>query len=183
MPAAAPTPSESAPPETPNADLKPAPAPRKMGRPAQKRQGRLGRNQYSKDGQPATTNGASPATNGDCPNSPQLAGANGVNNDSSDGNGGQKPAKKNRRFDKLSWNDIKRPAGAMQSFIAQREVELAVEKSPMAAVQLPAKGSAEQSPGDQDGLEDFRKLSTLEMMDNLSRELAHWQQMVANVTA
>ncbi|KAF2279826.1 uncharacterized protein EI97DRAFT_393055 [Westerdykella ornata] len=184
MPPPAPTPSASAPPETPIADLKPAPAPRKTGRPGQKRQGRLGRNQYSKDGQSTTTNGASPPTNGDCPNSPQTGGTNGVNNDSSDGTSGQKPTKKNRRFDKLSWNDIKRPAGAMQSFIAQREVELAVEKSlPLPAVQLPSKNSAEQSPGEPDELEEFRKLSTLEMMDNLSRELAHWQQMVANVTA
>ena len=35
-------------------------------------------------------------------------------------------------------------------------------------------------PGaEDDGLDSFKKLSTLQMMDHLSRDLTHWQQMIA----
>lgn len=182
----APSASESVPPDTPNADLKPAPAPRKSGRPPHKRQSRLGRNQYTRDAPTPATNGTSPAPN-DTPNSPQISATNGVGNghESSDGTGGQKPAKaKNWRLEKLSWNEIRRPAGVMQNYIAQRQVEMAGEKSsPAPAVQSPAAVNGDQSQDetkpDRDDLEVFKKLNTLEMMDDLSRELVHWQRMVA----
>jgi hypothetical protein len=177
--------SEPPPPDTPPVDLKPAPAPRKSGRPPQKRQGRLGRNQYSKDGQP-TTNGASPAANGDTPNSPQIGITNGVNNghDSSDAAAGQKPAKsRNWRLDKLSWNEIRRPAGAMQNYITQRQVEMAGDKSiPAPPVRGLTPVNGERDPAGGDTMEAFKKLSTLQMMDDLSRDLVHWQQMVAQQT-
>jgi hypothetical protein len=173
--------SESAPPEITIPDPKPPPAPRRGGRPPQKARGRLGRNQYSRDTVPAT-NGASSA---DTPGSPQPSATNGISNghDSSDGTAGGKPAKsKNWRLQKLSWNDIRRPAGAMQNYIAQRQVEMAGEKAP--AVQpstalsngTSAPDEAKEDIGD---LDKFKHLSTTQMMDHLSRDLVYWQQMIS----
>ncbi|KAF2267702.1 hypothetical protein CC78DRAFT_530512 [Lojkania enalia] len=192
-PAMAASASESAPPDTPTADPKPAPPPRKSGRPPQKRPGRLGRNQYTRDAPTPATNGTSPAPNQDTPNSPQISITNGAGNghDSSDGAAGHKSGKnKNWRLEKLSWNDIKRPAGVMQNYIAQRQVEMAVEKkSPAPFVQSPAAVNGEhgrESPDgqkpDEDDVEVFKKLSTLQMMDDLSREIVHWQRMIAEQT-
>ncbi|KAJ4294988.1 Histone deacetylase complex subunit [Kalmusia sp. IMI 367209] len=181
MPAPA---SESAPPDTPSVEQKPAPAPRKGGRPPQKRQGRLGRNQYTKDAPMSATNGASPAAD-DTPNSPQVSSTNGVGNghDSSDGIAGGKTGKpKNWRLQKLSWHDIRRPAGAMQNYISQRQVELAAEK-PAPPVQEPSATTngvqnEDETNGEEADLVKFQKLNTLQMMDNLSRDLTHWQRMI-----
>ena len=155
---------------------------RKSGRPPQKR-GRLGRNQYSRDGASSAQNGASPGLN-DTPNSPQVSVTNGAGNESSDGTAGHKTGKsKHWRLEKLSWNEIRRPAGAMQNYIAQRQVELAGEKSsPIPAVDALATtngGPNHKEPADDDDLESFKQLSTLQMMDDLSRDLVHWQQLVA----
>lgn len=174
-------PSASAPPEAPIETLKPAPAPRRGGRPPQKSRGRLGRNQYSRDALSAA-NGAFPAN--EMANSPQTSGTNGNNNghESSDGATGHKTAKsKNSRLHKLSWNDIMRPAGAMQSYIAQRQVEMAGEKAtPAPAVQPSTNGEQHQAEAmhvDTE-LSTFRDLSTTQMMDHLSRDLVHWQKMI-----
>lgn len=181
--------SESVPPETPTTELKPVPAPRKGGRPPQKRQSRLGRNQYTKDAPTGITNGASPAANEDVPNSPQLNAANGTVNghDSSDGTTGARQAKtKNSRLQKLSWHDIRRPAGAMQNYIAQRQVDLAGERTTTApAVKTPptpainGASPQEEAKIDDDDLDSFKGLSTVQMMDHLSRDLTHWQQMIS----
>ncbi|KAF2030987.1 hypothetical protein EK21DRAFT_64305 [Setomelanomma holmii] len=162
----------------------PAPAPRRGGRPPQKARGRLGRNQYARDTVPAT-NGASPAN--DAPNSPQPSATNGISNghDSSDGAHGGKPVKsKNWRLQKLSWNDIRRPAGAMQNYIAQRQVEMAGEKSITApAVQPPSTltngATPQDEPKEEGDLHKFKHLSTTQMMDHLSRDLVYWQQMIS----
>lgn len=173
--------SASAPPEAPIETLKPAPAPRRGGRPPQKSRGRLGRNQYSRDALSAA-NGASPAN--DAVNSPQTSGTNGNNNghESSDGATGHKAAKsKNSRLHKLSWNDIMRPAGAMQNYIAQRQVEMAGEKAtPAPAVQPPTNGEDHQADAVHVDTEltTFKDLSTTQMMDHLSRDLVHWQKMI-----
>ncbi|KAF2469468.1 uncharacterized protein BDR25DRAFT_49812 [Lindgomyces ingoldianus] len=188
-PSMAPSASESVAPDTSSTDLKPAPVQRKSGRPPQKRQSRLGRNQYTRDAPTPATNGASPAAN-DTPNSPQISVTNGVGNghESSDGAAGNKPGKsKNWRLEKLSWNEIRRPAGHMQNYITQRQVELAAEKPPSAlSVQSPTAVNGEQKqegPKDnEDDIEHFRKLNTLQMMDDLSRELVHWQRMIAEQT-
>lgn len=177
-------PSEPAPVEAPAAEPRPPPAPRRGGRPPQKARGRLGRNQYSRDTVPAT-NGASSA---DTPNSPQPGATNGVTNghDSSDGAAGGKTAKsKNWRLQKVSWNDIRKQASAMQNYIAQRQVDMAGEKLITApAVQPPAASTNGVSPPEDDkeetsDLEKFKKLSTTEMMDHLSRDLIRWQQSIA----
>lgn len=97
---------------------------------------------------------------------------------------GAKQAKpKNWRLQKLSWHDIRRPAGAMQNYISQRQVELAGERSmPAPAVKTPVtatNGVTEADPStEDDGLDAFKKLSTVQMMDHLSRDLTHWQQMI-----
>ncbi|KAH8727734.1 hypothetical protein GQ44DRAFT_610337 [Phaeosphaeriaceae sp. PMI808] len=185
-PIMAPVTSESAPPEAPPSDIKPVTAPRRGGRPPQKSRGRLGRNQYSRD-TVAATNGASPAN--DAPNSPQPSATNGISNghDSSDGATGGKPTKtKNWRLQKLSWNDIRRPAGAMQNYIAQRQVEMAGEKLVTApavqAVSMPNGTSPEEETKEGEDLDRFKDLSTTQMMDDLSRDLVHWQQMITQTS-
>jgi len=90
---------------------------------------------------------------------------------------------KNWRLEKLSWNDIRRPAGAMQNYIAQRQVEMAGEKSlPAPPVQAPTltNGVRKEAEGKPDGddSESFKSLNTMQMMDEISRELVHWQRMV-----
>ncbi|CAI6340913.1 unnamed protein product [Periconia digitata] len=181
--------TEPIPPETPTTELKPAPAPRKGGRPPNKRQSRLGRNQYTKDAPAGATNGASPAANDDIPNSPQPNAVNGAVNghDSSDGTAGGRQAKpKNSRLQKLSWHDIRRPAGAMQNYIAQRQVDMAGERNAISpAVRTPPTPAAngvsppEDTKTEGDDLDSFKGLTTLQMMDHLSRDLTHWQQMIS----
>lgn len=172
-------------PEASTAELKPTPAPRRGGRPPQKARGRLGRNQYSRDTVPPT-NGASPSN--DTPNSPQPSATNGLSNghESSDGVAVTKPAKsKAWRLQKLSWNEIKRPAGTMQAYITQRQVEMAGEKHATSPAVYPTPAltngttSAEESKDDDTDLEKFKNLSTTQMMDHLSRDLVHWQQMLS----
>jgi len=135
-----------------------------------------------------SANGTSPRE--DAAQSPQANGINGASNghDSSDGTTGHKPAKpKNWRLQKLSWNDIRRPAGAMQNYIAQRQVEMAGEKQPsMAPAVQPTSATTNGTPlsseplnSDGGDLEAFKNLSTTQMMDFLSRDLVHWQQMIS----
>jgi len=69
----------------------------------------------------------------------------------------------------------------MQSYIAQRQVEMAGEKASSApAVQAPANGEHHQPEArpDDTELSDFKELSTTQMMDHLSRDLVHWQKMI-----
>ncbi|KAF1965626.1 hypothetical protein BU23DRAFT_584901 [Bimuria novae-zelandiae CBS 107.79] len=174
-----PTPARAAPAESPAVEPKPAPAPRKGGRPPQKR--RLGRNQYTRDAPPPTANGASPAAD-ETPNSPHVNGS-GNGHDSSDGVTSGKTGKpKNWRLQKLSWHDIRRPAGAMQNYITQRQVEMAAEK-PAPAVQAPSvmTNGVQKQEGttvDEEDLDKFKNLNTLQMMDHLSRDLTLWQQLI-----
>lgn len=72
----------------------------------------------------------------------------------------------------------------MQNYIAQRQVDMAGEKLITApAVQPPAATTNGVTPPDDDkeeldDLEKFKKLSTTEMMDYLSRDLIRWQQSI-----
>ncbi|KAF2492895.1 hypothetical protein BU16DRAFT_551607 [Lophium mytilinum] len=208
--AAPPSASESVAPDTPSIAPQPAPTHKKSGRPPQKRVSRLGRNQYTRDRDSniaAANNGASPSrTNNDnSPRSPQTSAVNGTSgtngHDSSDGaigGGGsvtKHPKAKNWRLEKMSWNDIRRPAGVMQNYISQRQVELAGvngEKSPLRPVVLEVNGTrtggekerdkemreVDMRGGEEGGVDGFKRLSTLQMMDDLSRELVLWQRMV-----
>lgn len=172
-------------PEPPAMEPKPAHAPRRGGRPPQKSRGRLGRNQYSRDTVPAT-NGTSPKN--DAAQSPQATATNGTSNghESSDGTTGNKPTKsKNWRLQKLSWNEIRRPAGAMQSYIAQRQVEMAIVEKHInlaPAVQAATPAPNGEIKDDDAELAKFKDLSTTQMMDFLSRDLMHWQQMISEPT-
>ena len=73
----------------------------------------------------------------------------------------------------------------MQNYITQRQVELAGEKIAVPTMQAIATVNGDSGGGKETNEEDvgdveiFRKLSTLQMMDDLSRELVHWQRMVA----
>jgi hypothetical protein len=72
----------------------------------------------------------------------------------------------------------------MQNYISQRQVELAGEQSvPASATKVSAMATngvatPEQNKRDDEGLDTFKNLSTLQMMDHLSRDLTHWQQMI-----
>lgn len=68
----------------------------------------------------------------------------------------------------------------MQSYIAQRQVEMAGEKaSPAPAVQPPVNGEHQGGmKADDTDLSSFKDLSTTQMMDHLSRDLVHWQKMI-----
>jgi len=114
--------------------------------------------------------------------------------------GAKQPRAKNWRLDKMSWNDIRRPAGVMQNYISQRQVELAgvgekngsvsggvvqafaveVNGTGQGKARHKEKGKSEGDPdeGVPDSVDGFRRLSTLQMMDDLSRELVLWQRMV-----
>jgi hypothetical protein len=107
-------------------------------------------------------------------------------------------------LEKMSWNDIRRPAGVMQNYISQRQVELAgvgekgelarnniVETNGISAKKEKERGwertkeketeaveAHATEDGGVDGVEGFKNLSTLQMMDDLSRELVLWQRMV-----
>lgn len=77
----------------------------------------------------------------------------------------------------------------MQSYIAQRQVEMAGEKrsSPSPAIQLPTtNGELRQDEVNEEDTEadlaKFKDLSTTQMMDFLSRDLVHWQQMISQRT-
>lgn len=76
----------------------------------------------------------------------------------------------------------------MQTYIAQRQVEMAGEKHiPAPAVQPVTTITNGKSPAgdtkDVDAdLDQFKELSTTQMMDHLSRDLVHWQQMISQPT-
>lgn len=77
----------------------------------------------------------------------------------------------------------------MQSYIAQRQVEMAGEKhsSPSPAIQPPiTNGELRQDEANEEDTEadlaKFKDLSTTQMMDFLSRDLVHWQQLISQRT-
>lgn len=77
----------------------------------------------------------------------------------------------------------------MQSYIAQRQVEMAGEKHspPAPAVQAATpttngEPSQEETKEEDNDLAKFKNLSTTQMMDYLSRDLVHWQQMISEPT-
>jgi hypothetical protein len=76
----------------------------------------------------------------------------------------------------------------MQNYISQRQVEMAGER-PAPAVQDPSamtNGVQERNGTNGNSVEEdmdrFTTLSTLQMMDHLSRDLTHWQQMITEPT-
>ena len=74
----------------------------------------------------------------------------------------------------------------MQSYIAQRQVEMATgeKHGSLAPAVQPTNGepAQEQQKDEDTDLAKFKNLSTTQMMDFLSRDLVHWQQMITEPT-
>ena len=73
----------------------------------------------------------------------------------------------------------------MQSYVAQRQVEMAIVEKHInlaPAVQPAAPASNGDTKDDDAELAKFKDLSTTQMMDFLSRDLMHWQQMISEPT-
>jgi hypothetical protein len=163
-----------------------------LGRPGNKRGQRLGRNQYTRDN-PSSGTATSPGRVGDVnsPFSPPNKNGNGVDGNASDSAGRQTKAR-NLKLEKMSWNEIRRPANAMLNYIQQRQVELAEKgnggmpsnstTSASLAVKPLLRPAGESSAPDdlneEEDLEKFKNLTSVEMMDHLSRELELWHQTV-----
>lgn len=176
---------EPQPPDTPVPTPLPTVSHKKSGRPTQRR-GRLGKNQYTRE---QNNHSASPHRNHD--NSPLSPASHIANGHDSTGNGSDGTISKQSkarfsRLEKTSWNEIRRPAGIMQNYITQKQIEMAGEKTTVAAaatVQTLAVVANEKSIAKTEGgsmdddLEKFKTMSTLEMMDYLSRDLVLWQKM------
>ncbi|ODH26414.1 hypothetical protein ACO22_04632 [Paracoccidioides brasiliensis] len=200
-----PTITQSAP-DTPSITNEPSntkPATRKTGRPAARR-GRLGRNQYTRDrdsvnGNDMSNNINSPRRgqsrdtgNGDSPTRGHL-GANGIYLNGGESGKPSKPRYMNPQ--RTTMNDMKRRVAAILEFISQLQVEMA-----SSALQTPLSGAGsatketgdqgvngEQTTGSDENTEangtsppakekDFKDLTSVEMMDVLTRGLLKWQQ-------
>lgn len=178
-------------PDTPSASTASAPPVKKSGRPPSKRTGR-GRGQHTRDNATPNT-AASPTLRNpdDSPLSPSGRANGETSGNASDGATGKQGKVRNWRLEKISWNDIRKPAGAMLNYIQQRQLEMAENKgvaalmiTQSAAGLTPDGKNAEDSPIPVDGEEDlekFKNLTSVEMMDYLSRDIEHWNQMVKEV--
>jgi hypothetical protein len=182
-------PVEAETPDTPSGTTSATQVAKKSGRPPQKRASRGGRNQQTRDTS-TPNNPASPTRNNDqSPLSPSGRLNGDISGNASDGATGKPGKTRNWKLEKMSWNDIKKPAAAMLSYIQARQVEMA-DKTGITAMVMslsPKSGSAKESkpledPPDnideEDELEKFKKLSPLEMMDHLSRDIELWNQSV-----
>jgi hypothetical protein len=73
----------------------------------------------------------------------------------------------------------------MQNYIAQRQVEMAGEKPVASPAVQPATATTngvkapDVAKANDTNLDIFKHLSTTQMMDHLSRDLVHWQQMIS----
>ncbi|KAL2811549.1 hypothetical protein BDW59DRAFT_155517 [Aspergillus cavernicola] len=181
------------------------PSTRKSGRPPARR-GRVGRNQYTRDrdingtGTDSNTGnsprrGQSLETGGD---SPRIGTIGPPTNGTETG----KPSRPRYVHQRTTLNEMKRRVAAILEFISRMQVEMAVagesitppEQSngtnPKSAsdqllentlLKLVEEGTADTADGSAGSLElptekDFKDLSSLEMMDVLTRHLLKWQQ-------
>ncbi|KAI9664286.1 MAG: hypothetical protein M1829_005841 [Trizodia sp. TS-e1964] len=189
--------------ETPDTPTPPAvpPAPsntshRKTGRPPA-RKGRVGRNQYSKDregyhefngiGSPGRSR--SRDRRDDTPYGP-TGNVNPHQNLNSEAGKPSKPRYMNPH--RTTMNDMKRRVANILDFISRTQLELAGEKTPPAAIEGAAsalmRGIADGLPmitvndGGEKSLageiteKEFSQLTSLEMMDVLTRKLVLWQK-------
>lgn len=191
-------------PGTPAPVAAPEPAPsrpstRKSGRPPTRRGGRVGRNQYTRD-RDINGNGL------DVANSPRRGPSHDTSGDSPRGNGphvnGGESGKPSRpRYmhpQRTTMGEMKRRVAGILEFISRMQVEMAVAgennslssngngsngaliKSMVDQVENAVPSTA--SEGGESGLTDepkekeFKDLSSVEMMDVLTRHLLKWQQ-------
>ncbi|KAL4980509.1 hypothetical protein BDW66DRAFT_125385 [Aspergillus desertorum] len=173
----------------------PRPSTRKSGRPPARR-GRVGRNQYTRDrdlngtGRDSNTGnsprrGQSLDTGGDSPRIGTLGTP--VN-----GTDTGKPSRPRYVHQRTTMNEMKRRVAAILEFISRMQVEMAAagesttppERSNGTDAQTvghqPENGlSVSTGEGSLDGVpteKDFKDLSSVEMMDVLTRHLLKWQQ-------
>ncbi|KAJ5723871.1 Zinc finger PHD-type [Penicillium malachiteum] len=189
------TPTQQEPPPT-------RPSTRKSGRPPARR-GRVGRNQYTKDrdangtGTESPRRGYSHDIGGE---SPRIGyGANGTFTNGGDGVRPSKPRYMHPQ--RTTMNEMKRRVAAILEFISRMQVEMAVAseqsstppengdraqglllKSMVEQIDnaMPSTNSETGESAPTDGGEiaekDFKDLSSVEMMDVLTRHLLKWQQ-------
>ncbi|KAJ5647444.1 Zinc fingerPHD-type [Penicillium lividum] len=200
-PPAEPEPVQASP-NTPTQEPTPArPSTRKSGRPPARR-GRVGRNQYTKDrdangtGTESPRRGHSHDMGGE---SPRVGyGANGVHINGGDTGRPSKP--RHMHPQRTTMNEMKRRVAAILEFISRMQVEMAVAsensstpigngdqaqglllKSMVDQIDniMPSTVSdgGETAPTDGgDNEKAFKELSSVEMMDVLTRHLLKWQQ-------
>ncbi|OJJ72536.1 hypothetical protein ASPBRDRAFT_543622 [Aspergillus brasiliensis CBS 101740] len=197
-----PEPKQPSPEETPAPAQEAAPSrpsTRKSGRPPARRGGRIGRNQYTRDrdtnGTDSTTRsprrGQSHDLGGDSP----RIGINGTHINSNESGKPSRPRYVNQR---TTMNEMKRRVTAILEFISRMQVEMAVagesttppghdDRPNGITARLLSEGqlltsaiesaSLEGGPAVQPAAEkDFKDLSSVEMMDVLTRHLLKWQQ-------
>ncbi|OJD14351.1 hypothetical protein AJ78_05286 [Emergomyces pasteurianus Ep9510] len=180
------------------------PATRKTGRPPARR-GRLGRNQYTRDRDSVNGNDISGGINsprrgqsrdtgtGDSPTGGQL-GANGIYLNGGESGKPSKPRYMNPQ--RTTMNEMKRRVAAILEFISQLQLDLASNPEPISgtggALAPAEKETGQMANGDQstsDAAEtaevngtpqpkekEFKDLTSIEMMDALTRNLVKWQQ-------
>ncbi|PYH98715.1 hypothetical protein BO71DRAFT_425956 [Aspergillus ellipticus CBS 707.79] len=196
--ASEPEPKQPSPEETPAPVPEPAPvrpSTRKSGRPPARRGGRVGRNQYTRDrdtnGTDSTTRsprrGQSHDIGGD---SPRVGGPNGTHINSNESGKPSRPRYVNQR---ATLHEMRRRVTAILEFISRMQVEMAVageSTTPpngervngilpellgdnlLVSTVSEIGAAVGQAPAEK----DFKDLSSVEMMDVLTRHLLKWQQ-------
>lgn len=173
----------------------PKPSHKKTGRPPAKR-GRVGRNQYTRDRDPPanadlnTSPARSNGSNGDDRGTPHI---NGTHSPSTHANkpdaGGTKSKLKHLNPNRTTMNDMKRRVAAILEFILHTQSEMASSDPTRASSTITPPDSGGSKEGGmaqkllegQNGLMDdlevdgFRELSSVEMMEVLTRRLVKWQ--------
>ncbi|PGG99860.1 hypothetical protein AJ80_09282 [Polytolypa hystricis UAMH7299] len=191
-------------PDTPSASTEPSstkPATRKTGRPPARR-GRLGRNQYTRDRDAANGSDAN-QTSTNSPRRGQSREAATSNSPPGQSNGiymngggeSGKPSKpRYMNPHRTTMNEMKRRVAAILEFISRMQVEMAVSgerttppngssssSMEQQLLQIASLVNGDEMPmamgGDGDQKEkDFKELTSVEMMDVLTRNLLKWQQ-------
>ncbi len=184
-PSSFPTTSSLPPPQEPPPSK---PSHKKTGRPPARR-GRVGRNQYTKDrdsrpdGSVNADNNTSPARSrsGDGDDQPHTNGHNYHSNNHNENGKASKPRYMNPN--RTSMNDMKRRVAGILDFISRTQVEMAGTEmtSRTMTTSPPDHGGGNKALGQllmselEDGLDGFGKLSSVEMMEVLTRRLMRWQ--------
>ncbi|KAJ9645745.1 Histone deacetylase complex subunit [Coniosporium tulheliwenetii] len=164
------------------------------GRAPQKR-GKLGRNQYTRDRDPPAStppgsgNNKDKDKNKDASPASQTRATNGADHNKTDSDGtvsgsihskNGKTKATNSKLEKTSFNEMRRRASGMLEFISRMQVEMAGEKTTVttvagAAVSMTLK-VVEGTLGPETKDKGFEQMSSLEMMDHLTRRLVMWQK-------
>ncbi len=164
------------------------PSHKKTGRPPARR-GRVGRNQYTKDrdSRPESSanadNNTSPARSRsrDGEDTPHTNGNHHHSNTNHESGKASKPRYMNPN--RTSMNDMKRRVAGILEFISRTQVEMAGTEmaSRTMTTSPPDHGGGNKALGNilmkelEDGLDGFGKLSSVEMMEVLTRRLMRWQ--------